>query len=106
MMMIKRFALAGAAVGVAAVGVLAMAGSASASAPSGVITQPTTSYSSPSNQSAPVRSLAQGTPVQAICFTEGQTLKDNHYWFRVVDDGSTGYVHRSAISVTPDLRHC
>jgi hypothetical protein len=105
-MMIKRFALTGAAVGVAAVGVLAFAGSAAASAPTGVITQPTTSYSSPSNQSSAVKSLSPGTQVQAVCFTEGQTLHDNHYWFRVIDDGSSGYVHRSAISVTPDLKHC
>ena len=104
--MIKTVALAGAAVGLATLGVLASAGSASAAEPTGVITHPTTSYSSPSNQTEPVRSLAQGTPVEVACFTEGQTLNDNHYWFRLTGDSGSGYVHRSAISVAPDVTHC
>ena len=104
--MIKALAIAGATVGIAAAGLLVTAGSASADSPSGVITKPTTSYSSPSNKTVPVQSLPQGTLVDVACFTEGQVLDGNHYWFRLTGDEGHGYVHRSAISVAPDVRHC
>lgn len=105
-MVIRRIVLAGAAVGLASVGVLALAGTAGASEPTGVITHSTTSYSSPSNQTAPVRSLAQGTPVDALCFTQGQDLNGNHYWFRIAEEQGTSFVHRDAISVNPNLPKC
>jgi hypothetical protein len=97
--------------GFAAIGVLGLAGSAAAAEPSsltGVIKQRTTSYTSPSNQSVPVHtSLREGMQVETVCFTDqGQALNDNPYWFRVNKDGVSGYVHRDAISVGPDLPNC
>jgi hypothetical protein len=102
----KTSILVSAAVGLAAVGVVGLAATAGASEPTGVITQSTTSYSSPSNVSAPVRSLSQGTPVQAVCFTEGQSLGGNHNWFRIVDGNGSSFVHRNSITVGQGLRHC
>jgi hypothetical protein len=102
----RSIVMAGSATCIAVVAGVALAGVADASTSTGVITRPTTSYSSPSNVSVPVRSLAQGTHVDAVCFTEGQTIDGNHNWFRIIGDGGSSYVHRSAISADPDLRHC
>ena len=75
------------------------------------ITRPTTGYQHPTNQSAPVLTgLKQGQSVTALCFAEGQVVNDNPYWFRIsttpTPEGNTAFVHRDAISVGPDLRHC
>ncbi|MFC4946344.1 hypothetical protein [Pseudonocardia sp. GCM10023141] len=102
----KTLILATVALGLAAAATLGLAGTAGASEPSGVITHPTTSYSSPSNVSAPVTSLPTGTQVQAVCFTEGQSVNGNQNWFRIIDGNGSSYVHRSAITVDPGLRHC
>jgi hypothetical protein len=85
---------------------LGLAGTASAAEANSVITRSTTSYSSPSNQSAPGLPLTAGTLVDTVCFTEGQTLNGNHYWFRIQLDGTSSYVHRDAITPPTGLRHC
>jgi hypothetical protein len=106
---VQKRILFAAAAGLAAVGVVGLAGVAGAAEyadPTGLIIAPATSYSSPSNQSGPIRSLSPGTGVRTVCFTEGQTLVGNHNWFRISEADGSGYVHRSAISVAPGLRHC
>jgi hypothetical protein len=67
-----------------------------------------TSYSSPSNHSAPVHfGLKASGPVLVRCSTEGQEPQGNHYWFRVGKDGRLGYVHRDAIAPGSDsIPHC
>ncbi len=74
----------------------------------GVVTHATTSYSSPSNQSAPVSSLPKDTALQVQCVVEGQTPagSSNFYWFRISDPNGSSFVHRDSVTVAPDLRHC
>jgi hypothetical protein len=96
---------------VAAIGVVGLAGPATAAESSslvGTIKQRTTSYVSPSNQTTPIHtSLLEGMQVETVCFTDqGQALDGNPYWFRVSKDGTSGYVHRDAISVGNDLPNC
>ncbi len=115
----RRIALVATGAAAAVTGVLLGAGTAAAAPAAGTETQsatayiihPTTGYSSPSNQSVPVLTgLNADQKVTALCFTEGQVLGGNHYWFRVSTtpqpDGNTGFVHKEAISVQGDLRHC
>lgn len=107
----KKTLVTGGIAAVLTLGAIATAGSAIAAesaAPNGVITRATTSYSSPSNQSAPVSSLAKDTPLQVMCFVEGQTPpgSNNFNWFRINDANGQSFVHRDAITVAPDLRHC
>ena len=78
-------------------GLAALAGAAAPDALNGVIKLPTTSYTSPSNQSLRVHPLEAGTQVQTLCFTEGQTLSSNFYWFRILPGSDLGFVHRDAI---------
>jgi hypothetical protein len=85
------------------------AGFAALTAPdaaNGTIKIPTTSYTSPTNQSLPVHALSPNTPVQIKCFTEGQTLHNNFYWFRILHNGDLGFVHRDAIAAPRDIPHC
>ena len=92
-------------VGVAAA--MAPAGAAEAAAATGVIKQPTSAYSSPSKTTATVQLLDQGDTVDVLCYTEGQRVNDNPYWFRVDTGANSGYVHRDAIAPsTTDLSHC
>jgi hypothetical protein len=73
----------------------------------GYITQPTTSYQYPTNQSPPVDfSLKPGQQVDVVCFTEGQVLNGNHYWFRIFENGTPSFVHRDAISAGYGMPHC
>jgi hypothetical protein len=73
----------------------------------GYITQPTTSYQYPTNQSSPVEfGLKPGQQVDVVCFTEGQVLNGNHYWFRIVERGTPSFVHRDAISAGYGMPHC
>lgn len=107
----KKTLVTGGVAALLTLGAIATAGSAMAAEtanPNGVITHATTSYSSPSNQSAPVLSLAKDTTVQAQCVVEGQTPagSSNFYWVRVNDGNGSSFVHRDAITVAPDLRHC
>jgi len=67
----------------------------------------TTSYSSPTNQSAPVHfGLKAGDAVTVRCFTEGQELLGNHYWFKVGKDGKLGFVHRDTVAPGGNIPHC
>ena len=73
----------------------------------GYIKQPTTSYQYPTNQSSPVKfGLKPGQQVDVVCFTEGQELNGNHYWFRIVDNNTPSFVHRDAISPGYGMPHC
>ncbi|WP_103380553.1 hypothetical protein [Pseudonocardia dioxanivorans] len=105
-------AAVGAAVAVAGlVGFAGTAAAAEAGHPA-YIKAPATAYQHADNRSAPIfTNLKPGQQVTALCFTEGQTVDGNHNWFRISltpdPQGSTGFVHRDAISVSaPDLRHC
>jgi hypothetical protein len=77
----------GSAVAAAAIVGLACSANASTSSNTGVITQNTTSYTSPSNTSVPVHTLAQGTQVDVKCYTEGQDLNGSFIWARIMHDG-------------------
>lgn len=73
----------------------------------GIIKQPTSSYSSPSKASITVELLDQGDAVDVLCYTEGQRVNDNPYWFRINTGTNLGYVHRDAIAPsTTNLPHC
>jgi hypothetical protein len=73
----------------------------------GYITQATTSYVYPTNQSTPVHyGFKAGDQVVVRCFTEGQELQGNHYWFRITKDGNLGFVHRSAMATATGIPHC
>jgi hypothetical protein len=114
----KFVVVAGAAVVVA--GLVGLAGTAAADTGStaaeagqrAYITQGTTGYQHADNRSAPMfTNLKPGQEVTALCFTEGQQLNGNHYWFRISmtpePNGNTAFVHRDAISVNGgDVRHC
>jgi hypothetical protein len=90
-----------------AVAVTGLTAGASAAAGSAFISNATTSYTSPSDRTIPVDFLPQGTPVEALCFTEGQQLRNSYLWFKVRRDGKMGFVHRDTIGNIPsDLRHC
>jgi hypothetical protein len=89
----------------AAAGVAGLATTAHA-AEAGLITRPTTSYSSPSQATMPVHSLRPGDQVETLCFTEGQSVNGNAYWFRISRNGDSGYVHRDAMIPPTELRHC
>jgi hypothetical protein len=89
----------------AAAGVAGLATTAHAAEP-GLITRPTTSYTSPSQQSIPVHFLRQGDQVETLCFTEGQDLHGNAYWVRIRQNGDLGFVHRDAIIPPSGLTHC
>jgi hypothetical protein len=105
----KRNALALAALtGMGAIaGLVGTAGATGAAEDNSVITQYTTSFTSPSNTSIAVHTdLRPGTTVEARCFREGQLLNDNVYWFLVEKDGDLGYVHRGAISAPSTVPHC
>ncbi|MDN5860996.1 MAG: hypothetical protein L0H84_20515 [Pseudonocardia sp.] len=95
------------AAGVVALGMVGLVGTAVAADTNAVITHSTTSYSSPSQVSAPVHHLEQGTPVLAQCFTEGQQVRGTSTWFRITQNDERGYVHRDVISGDfAGLRHC
>jgi hypothetical protein len=80
-----------------------------ASAPEhiGYIKTAATSYVGPSNQTTPVHvGLQAGQQVNIICFTEGQSLNGNSYWFRIGQAGNLGFVHRDAIAPGVGMPHC
>ena len=77
-----------------------------ASAGKAVVKQFATTYSRPSNESAPVHHLAAGREVDAMCFREGQLLNDNPLWFLINADGRSAWVHRDLIVPPEVLPHC
>ena len=105
---VTAITLSVAATALLAVGVAHTANAQSSSADHvGYIKQPTTSYQYPTNQSSPVKfGLKPGQQVDVVCFTEGQELNGNHYWFRIVDSGTPSFVHRDAISPGYGMPHC
>jgi hypothetical protein len=50
--------------------------------------------------------LTPGTPVNTMCFREGQVRNGNAYWFLIEKEGDLGYVHLDAISAPKDTPHC
>jgi hypothetical protein len=105
----RKIAAALALAAVAGAGAVGLAAEANATPANsrGVITIPTTSYTSPSNQTTPVHyGLQPGQAATVVCFTEGQSVYGNHYWYRIGLDGRLGFVHRGAINVGPDIPHC
>ena len=93
---------------VAGIGAVAgVAGTASADTSTSIIKNYTTSYTSPSDTSFPVhKGLQPYTPVETMCFREGQTLRNNPLWFLIEKDGNLGYVHRDAIDVKGAVPPC
>ena len=73
----------------------------------GYIKTAATSYAGPSNQTTPVHfGLQAGQKVNIVCFTEGQSLNGNAYWFRIGQAGNLGFVHRDAIAPGVGMPHC
>ena len=73
----------------------------------GYIKTAATSYAGPSNQTTPVHfGLQAGQKVNIVCFTEGQSLNGNSYWFRIGQAGNLGFVHRDAIAPGVGMPHC
>jgi hypothetical protein len=73
----------------------------------GTIKLPTTSYTSPSNETAPVHyGIQPGQRVTVVCYTEGQSVNGNDYWFRISLDGRAGFVNRDAIVPDGYVEHC
>jgi hypothetical protein len=102
----RKIIISAAAAVLAALAVIGLAGTAGATEQNGIITRATTSYTSPSNNSAPVLSLAPGTAVETVCYTEGQHLDGSNYWFRVLHDDTSSFVPRASITPPSELRHC
>ncbi len=71
----------------------------------GVIKGFATTYSSPSNESAKMYHLQEGTKVDTYCVREGQVLNGNPLWFIINVDGASAYVHRDLIAVGT-VPHC
>lgn len=109
----KRTILAvGAAAGIAAVSLIATAGTASATtttttSSNGQITRATGVHNAPSRQAPAIKTLAAGAPIDAWCFVPGG--KDgNEIWFRI-DTGTPGggWVPRDVtIGVPTNLPGC
>jgi hypothetical protein len=107
----KRTILAaGAAVGIAAVSLIATAGTASAATTTtsnGQITRTTGVHNAPSRQAPAITTLAAGTAINAWCFVpSGQD--GNEIWFRI-DTGTPGggWVPRDVtIGVPTNLPGC
>lgn len=105
--------LVAAGVATASLAALGVAAASSATAHSSAqestiyIKRATTSYSAPTNQSAPVHyGLKAGDVVSVRCFTEGQELLGNHYWLKIGKDGQLGWVHRDAVAPGGNIPHC
>jgi len=105
--------LVAAGVATASLAALGVAAATSATAHSSAqestiyIKRATTSYSAPTNQSAPVHyGLKAGDVVSVRCFTEGQELLGNHYWLKIGKDGQLGWVHRDAVAPGGNIPHC
>ncbi len=108
------FAL-GAAAGVAAVSVVSLAATPATAAittaikPNSFISADTGLHNAPSTLAPAERTLAAGTPVQALCFEvkKGQEIDGNKHWFKIaVDDSTRGWVHRAVIGGVPALPQC
>jgi hypothetical protein len=102
----RKIIVAVAAAALAALAMIGLAGTAGAAEQNGIITRATTSYTSPSNHSEPVLSLAAGTQVETVCYTEGQLVEGSSRWFRVRHDDSSSFVNRASITPPAGLRHC
>ena len=106
----RKLAALAAVSGAAALGGLAVAGSVSADSTTetyGTITQMTTSFSAPTNQSIPVHeTLVPNQNVLARCSIEGQDIGGDHTWIRIGRDGKLGFVHASTIEVNGHIGSC
>jgi len=92
-----------------AVGVVGVAADANAQSglSSGVIKLPTTSFTSPSDQTTPVHyGLRPGQRATIVCYTEGQDIDGSNLWFRVGLSGELGFVHRGTIVPDGYVSHC
>jgi hypothetical protein len=92
--------------GAGLIGGIGTAAEAATSQPvTGVIKGFATAYSSPSNDSAVMYHLREGTQVDTHCVREGQVLNGNPLWFIINVDGASAYVHRDLIAVGA-VPHC
>jgi hypothetical protein len=102
----RKIAAIATVTGLVTLGLVAAAGSASASQPS-EITRSTTSYTSPTNISIPVHTdLTPGTQVQSLCYTPGQYTNGSSTWIRIYKDGNSGFAPRADITNVYGLPHC
>jgi hypothetical protein len=106
----RKLAALAAISGVAALGGLAVASSVSAESnteSTGTITQLTTSYSNPTNESIPVHDpLVPNQNVAVRCVTEGQSLGGDATWYRIGRDDKLGFVHASTIETAGHVSAC
>jgi hypothetical protein len=108
-MSMRKLAAAAALSVAAGIGVVAFAGVANAqSAPStGTIRQSTNAYSAPHSESpATILGLQPGQKTTILCYTEGETVHNNDYWFRIGQGATTGFVPREVIVPDGYVDHC
>jgi hypothetical protein len=106
----RKIAAVAAALTVAAgITVVAAAGTANAqSAPStGTIRLSTNAYSAPHSESpAVIFGLQAGQKTTIVCYTEGESVYGNDYWFRIAQGGEMGFVPREFIVPDGYVDHC
>lgn len=74
---------------------------AEASAANGAMRRAAHSFSAPTVYSPPISWLERDTPVDVLCFVEGQRPPNSEsmYWFKIRDtDGTASFVHKDAIA--------
>jgi hypothetical protein len=102
-------AAAAAALSIAAVGAVVLAGEANAqSAPStGTISRPTNAYTAPhSGSPAIIFGLQPGQRTTVLCFIPGETVNGIDYWFRIGQGGESGFVHRDYLVPDGPVDRC
>ena len=50
--------------------------------------------------------LQPGQKISIVCFTEGESVYGNDYWFRVGQGGQMGFVHKEFIVPDGYVEHC
>jgi hypothetical protein len=91
----------------AVLGGAALAGTASAAGVDGTITRATTSYTSPSRNTTPVQHLDANTPVDIVCWTQGQHVDGTSTWLRINHANERSFVNRAAIAPgAGEIPHC
>ncbi len=106
----RKLAALAAISGVAAVGGLAIASSASADSGNqtfGTITKMTTSFSDPTNQAIPVHEvLVPNQNVYVRCTVEGQNIGGDSTWIRIGRDNKLGFIPAHTIDIHGPITKC
>ncbi|RTL63395.1 MAG: SH3 domain-containing protein [Pseudonocardiaceae bacterium] len=85
------------------------ASAAEAASSKGVMKRSAHSFSAPTVYSPPVAWIERDTPVEVVCFVEGQRApnSDSMYWYRIRQDhNGSSFVHNDNIAAPPTTRPC